>query len=244
MRTKHKKKKEDRHSLHSTENVKVGDPLIMVEVKRIGPNIPWLVEVMKKSPKGTITIKKINFKKGAFLGEPIRFTPSGHKVGETRGGFGAYTYLEELGDYSIDDIKEEIIKDRQKRRAKAKKEQEASNKAKKERREKIEAFWTYKGKELWEKAKEVGCIEGNVKVINCVNRHNEQQTLFVRTYKEEDKFATIEAKEKDSKADTVFELFADYVGYIQHNHSTGLNSVSSTRIRGEDEKELIYDIVH
>lgn len=97
-------------------------------------------------------------------------------------------------------------------------------------REQVDAFWIYRGRQLWGEAPELQTACGTVKVITAASARGEARTWFAKL---------TERKAWDGKTEHVLS-----VGSISPNSDGSFNSTAHGSMIVMDEAEAIYEIIH
>jgi hypothetical protein len=213
-------------------NVVIGQVMYIEHIGRRGCGIYFscggkynrkeLVTVSGITPKGRITVAKEDGTKKTFL-------PNGNEYGG--GAFhSSRCNLNPLKEGTVKEFKDRIAQEeRANREEQDRVEAEAKAKAK-EHRDCIEAFWTYRGKKLWENATEIPTVAGSAKCVTYIDKYGYHVTAFA-----------IVTPEKDLFHEGKIDLKVKAIGFQKNEYGVVTSSRDITAI---DEKEIIFDLVN
>jgi len=153
-----------------------------------------------------------------------------------------FSTLRELGKgEDVESLRNEISRKRKKkqdeRKAEEKKEQDERDEKEKKYREKMEAFWAYRGKDLIENAPQVTTHLGPTSIITFDDRGGRRTTVFALIWEGPDPWM----RDSENQATIVQAIICSFHGEQIGN---GAGSSSSGTMRCKDMVELIYEIVH
>jgi len=157
-------------------------------------------------------------------------------------------YIRKLTEGEDVEKLKKAIADRKAKQDAAKVAEAAKKKAEQEEkaaafREKVEGYWKYAGRELYENAPEVDTCVGKAKVLTFVHRGDERVTVLARIWQAEaDSFSAALAKEQGKEVPKIWKAV---VGGLREGYrGCEPNSMSCSLGRADSLEEMIYQIVH